>query len=139
MLPIQKEAKKFAYEIYFLSWNTYLHIQFQQVIFIQSCSQNSKVNLMKILFKNIVILVLVETIGTLFLSKRFRKLRAASYANSFQTTTLTSFKDTMFIMIFFYCDHPYNCAFKKKSHIFNPFNIRKKIMKLRGGCFDDNI
>lgn len=52
---------------------------------------------------------------------------------------LSSFKDTLLIMIFFYCDHLCNCAFKKKSYIFSPFNIRKKIMKLRGDCFDDNI
>lgn len=94
---------------------------------------------MTILFKNIVILVLEKTIGKQFLPRRFRKLKAASYANSFQTTPRTSFKDTMFVMIFFYCDHVCNCAFKKKSYIFNPFNIRKKIMKLRGDCFDDTL
>lgn len=80
-----------------------------------------------------------KTTGTLFLPRRFRKLKSASYANSFQTTTQTSFKDTMFVMVFFYCDHLCNCAAKKKSYIFNPFKIRKKIMKLRSNCFDDNI
>lgn len=94
---------------------------------------------MTILFKNIVILVMEKTIGTLFLPRRFRKLKAASYANSFQTTTLTSFKDTVFVKIFFYSDHLCNCAFKKKSYSFKPFNIRKKIMKFRGNNFDDNI
>lgn len=94
---------------------------------------------MTILFKNIVILVMEKTIGTLFLPRRFRKLKAASYANSFQAATLTSFKDRVFVKIFFYCDHLYNCAFKKKSYIFDPFNIRKKIIKFRGDCFDSNI
>lgn len=45
----------------------------------------------------------------------------------------------MFVIVFLYPDHLCNCAVKKKSYIFHPFNIRKKIMKLRGGCFYDNI
>lgn len=80
-----------------------------------------------------------KTIGTLFLPRRFRKLKAASYANSFQTTTLTSFKDTVFVKVFFYYSHLCNSAFKKKSYIFNPFNTRKKIMKFGGDCFSGNI
>lgn len=50
-------------------------------IFIQSCSQNSKGNLVTILFKNIAHLVLGKTSGAVFLPRRFRKLKAAGYAN----------------------------------------------------------
>lgn len=71
--------------------------------------------------------------------RRFRKLKAARYANSFQPTTQTSFKDGVFVMVFFCCDHLCNYAVKKKSYVFNPFKIWKKIIKLRSEYFDDNI
>lgn len=90
---------------------------------------------MTILFKNVVILVLEKTIGTLFLPKTFRKLKAGSYANSFQTTTLTSFKDTVFIKIFFYCDRLCNCAFKKEKLYFQPISHQEENNEAQGWLF----
>lgn len=121
---ILKEAKAFAYEIYYLSWNTYLRSQFQQATFIQSCCQNVKGNLGTILFKNIVILVLDKQSGHYFCQGDGGSPESVSYAGSFQQQpglrwTQTSFKDTH-VMTFFYCDHFCNCTFKRKSYIFQP-------------------
>lgn len=106
---------------------------------IQSCSQNLKGNLVTILFKNIVIRGYGKTIGTVFLPERLGKLKTASYANECQTTTLGHHSRTLCLQWLPSAVTILATAHLKRiSYIFNPCNTRKKIMKGRGNCFDNN-